>query len=95
METGLQKKNRKEVIFFRFRISHKKTTHSYLLDAKQQPMCHACRPNTLKHILIECTDLAHIIETFYSANDMKELFQNIEIKTVISFLKAMNIYGKK
>ena len=38
--------------------------------------------------------LAHIRETFYSANDMKELFQNIEIKNVMSFLKAINIYRK-
>ena len=31
-----------------------------------------------KHILIECTDLAHI-----SANSMKEGFQNTEINNVI------------
>ena len=44
-------------------------------------MCHACQNKyTVKHILIDCTDLAHIREIFYSANDMKELFQNIEIK---------------
>ena len=44
-------------------------------------MCDACQiKNTVKHIFIECTDLVHIRETFYSANDMKELFQNIEIK---------------
>ena len=33
-------------------------------------------------------------KTLYSANDMKELFQNIEIRNVMSFLKAMNIYRK-
>ena len=44
-------------------------------------MCHVCQTKyTVKHILIECTNLAHKRETFYSANDMKELFQNIEIK---------------
>ena len=32
----------------------------------------------MKHIFIECTDMAHMRETFYSANDMKELFQNIQ-----------------
>ena len=49
---------------------------------------------TVKHILIECIDLAHIRETFYSTNNMKKLFQNIEIKNVMSFLKAINTYGK-
>ena len=58
-------------------------------------MCHACQTKyTVQHILIECTDLPHIRETFYSANDMKELFQDIEIKNVISLLKAIDIYGK-
>ena len=74
---------------------HTRTTHSYLLEAKQQPMCHACQTKyTVKHFLIDCTDLAHIRETFYSANNMKELFQNIEIKNVMSFLEAKNMYGK-
>ena len=43
-------------------------------------MRYACQTKyTMKHILIESTDLAHIRKTFYSANNMKELFQNTEI----------------
>ena len=58
-------------------------------------MCHAYQTKyTMKHIHIECTDLPHMREAFYGANNMKELFQNIEIKNVMSFLKAINIYGK-
>ena len=38
---------------------------------------------TVKYILIECTDLAHMRKTFYSANNMKELSQNTEINNVI------------
>ena len=42
---------------------------------KQQPMCYVCQTKyTVKNILIKCTDLAHIGKTFYSANNMKELF---------------------
>ena len=48
----------------------------------------------MKHILIECTDLAHIRKTFYSANNMKELFQNTEINNVISFLKTVKYIQK-
>ena len=49
---------------------------------------------TMKHILIKCTDLAHIRKTFYSANNMKELFQNTEINNVISILKTVKLYTK-
>ena len=45
-------------------------------------------------LLDEHADLAHIREAFYRAKDMKELFQNIKIKNVMSSLKAINIYGK-
>ena len=58
-------------------------------------MCQVCQTKySVKHILIECTDLAHIRETIYNANDMKKLFQNIEIKNVMPFLEVINIYGK-
>ena len=58
-------------------------------------MCYACQTKyTMNHILIECTDLAHVRKTFYSANNMKELFQNTEINNVISFLKTVKLYTK-
>ena len=68
---------------------------TYLLEAKQHPTGHACETEyTVKHVLIESTDMAHIRETFYSANDMKELFQRIEMKNIMSFLKQW-IYTEK
>ena len=55
-------------------------------------MCYACQTKyTMKHILIKCTDPAHVRKAFYSANNMKELFQNTEINNVISFLKYTKI----
>ena len=58
-------------------------------------MFYACQTKyTIKHILIECTDLAYIRKTFYSANNMKELFQNTEMNNVISFLKTVKLYTK-
>ena len=90
-----RKKRKEEAILSRLRIGHSRTTHSYFLEPKQQPTCHACQTKyTVKHILIECTDLVHIKETFYRANDMKELFQKIEMNNIISFLKAVNLYRK-
>ena len=58
-------------------------------------MCYACPTKyTVKHILNERTDPAHIRKTFYSANNMKELFQKTEINNVISFLKTEVIHKK-
>ena len=58
-------------------------------------MCYAYQTKyTVKHILIECTDQADIRKTFYSANNMKELFQNTEINNVISFVKTVKVYTK-
>ena len=85
-----KKKRKEEVTLSRVWIDHTSITHSYLLEGKQQPMCYACQTKyTMKHILIEYTDLAHIRKTFYNANNMKELFQNTEINNVISFLKTV------
>ena len=87
---SLKEKRKEEIALSRLRISHPRKTHSYLLEGKQQPMCYACQTKyAVKHILIECTNLAHIRKTFYSANNMKELFQNTEINNVISFLKTV------
>ena len=49
-----------QITLSKLRIGHTKITHSYLLKGKQQPMCYSCQTKyTVKHILIECTDLAH------------------------------------
>ena len=57
-------------------------------------MCYAFQTKyTVRHILIECTDLAHIRKTIYSANNMKALFQNTDINNVI-FLKTVKLYTK-
>ena len=37
------RKKQKEVILSKLCTSHIKTTHSCLLEAKQQPKCHACQ----------------------------------------------------
>ena len=71
----------------------KQITHSYLLEGKQQTICDSWQTKyTMKHFIIECTDQAHIRKTLHGANNMKELFQNIEINNVRSFLKTVNLY---
>ena len=58
-------------------------------------MCYACQTvYTIKHVLIECIDLTPTRERFYNASSMKELFKKTEVDAIISFLKAVNLYGK-
>ena len=88
-----QNKRKDEVTLSRFRIGHTRITYSYLHEGKQQPMSYACQIKyTMKHILIEWTDLAHIRKIFKSANSTKEQFQNTEMNNVISFLKIVKLY---
>ena len=85
METKPHKKNRKEEVFLsRFDIDHTRRTL-----IKQQQTRQACQTKyTGKHILIVCTNLAHIREAFHSTNDMKKKFQKRE-NNVMSFIKGM------
>ena len=57
-------------------------------------MFHACLTEyEVKHILIECTVLAHTRQSFYRTNEMKKIFQNTEMNDVMSFLKAEYLRG--
>ena len=95
MEAKLKRKSKREVTLSRLWIGHTRITYSYLLEGKQQPMWYGCQTKyNVKHILIECTDLSRIRKIFYSANNMKELFQNTEINNVISFLITVKLYTK-
>ena len=52
-------------------------------------MCHACQTAyTIKHVFVECIDLAPTREIFYSTSILKELFKKAKVDTIISFLKA-------
>ena len=92
METKLLKKPKRgsHIVQTSYR-SHKENTLLLTWNKAATNIMHARQTKYIvKHILIECTDLAHIRETFYSADDMKELLQNIELRNVMSFLKAVN-----
>ena len=55
---GFRPIRREEVVLSRCRIRHTRITHSYLLKREIQPECVPCQePFTVKHLLIDCTDL--------------------------------------
>ena len=53
-----------------------------------------CYSNCSIWVTYMCMYLAHVRKTFYSANNMKELFQYTEINNVKSFLKTVKLYTK-
>ena len=44
--------------------------------------------------MVECSDFAPIRQRFYIVNNMKELFEDVEVNSVLSFLKAVDLYLK-
>ena len=65
--------NRKEqVVLTRCRIGHGRITHNYLLNNRERLECIPCNSNySLKHVLIDCVDVADVRQTFYNVNNLK------------------------
>ena len=86
---------REEVVLARIRIGHTRLTHSYLLNREEQPFCIGCNQfNTVKHILIDCVDFSQTRNLYFQVNDMAQLFQNIPVDNILSFLKEINLFSK-
>lgn len=88
--------NRKqETVMSRLRIGHTWLTHVYLLKNEDAPFCYACySPYTVRHILIECTDFADIRKKHYVANDMGQLFREVDPCQILEYLKEIKILNK-
>ena len=92
---GFRKSRREEVVLSRLRIGHSYFTHSFLLRGEDPPECIACQePYTIRHILLHCGDLSFIRQRFYQATSLKDLFDRINVNTILSFLKEVNIFTK-
>ena len=77
----------------RLRIGHIRVTHSYLLPGDEHPTCNTCGlPLTVYHILLECPDLQLIRQKYFSVNSLKELFESVDSRFVIDFIKESNSY---
>ena len=61
---GLRTNRREEIILARLRIGHSYITHTYLLKG-EEPQCIPCTaPLTIKHVLVDCVDLAPTRQRF-------------------------------
>ena len=86
---------RGQVIISRLHIGHTRLTHAFILKQETQPQCLTCQTTcTVKHILIECRALAVIRKRFFKVTSLTELFVNVKIDYVLSFLRETGLYEK-
>ena len=88
------RKSRGQVVISQLRIGHTRLTHSFIL--KQEPLqCLAYQTTcTVKHILIECRAFTVIRKQFFKVNSLTDLFENIKIDDILSFLRETELYQK-
>ena len=89
--TGLSR--REEIVITRARIGHSYFSHSFLLKREDMPWCIPCHcPYTVKHVLLECQDLAHI-RVRYLRGDLNEILSS-NLCGLFKFLKEINLLYK-
>ena len=75
---------KEKVIFAPFR-PYKSHTFILLL-CEEQPQCVGCdAPFTVRHFLLECGDFAQVRNNCFHVDNMKQLFQNIHIDSIMTF----------
>ena len=90
-----RKSRREQVVISRLRIGHTRLTHSFILKQEPQPQCLTCQTTCkITHILIECRAFAVIRKQFFKVTSLTELFENVKIDDVLSFLRETGLYEK-
>ena len=90
---GNRKIRREEVVLSRLRIGHTRYTHSFLMKREEPPKCIPCNDIiTVKHILIDCVDLASIRTKYFNQPTLKDLFTNVDVDCILNFIKEVGIY---
>ena len=51
-------------------------------------------PFTVRHILLECDDFAQVRNNCFHVLNMKQLFQDIHIDSIMTFLRQINLFNK-
>ena len=89
----LRKSRREHVIISRLCIGHTKLIHFFILKQEQQPQCLTYQtPCTDKHVHIECKVFALIRKRFFKVNNLTNLFENVNIGDVLTFLRETGLY---
>ena len=78
----------------RARIGHSYFSHSYLLKGEEMPWCIPCHcPYTVKHVLLECHDVAHIRVRYLHGNNLNDILSG-NLGNLFNYLKEINLFYK-
>ena len=90
-----QLSRRDSVILTRLRIGHSALTHNYILSQDDKPFCISCNVDlTIKHILTNCTEFDDTRKKYYKSTNIKHIFDIVNPKKILNFLKEINLYKK-
>ena len=86
---------REEIVLARLRIGHTRVTHSCLLKREERPYCIGCdTPFTVRHFLLDCADFGRERRSLFQVNNLKDLFKDVSVENILSFLKNVNLFSK-
>ena len=86
---------KEDSVLNRLHIGHSYLTHSFILKKEEAPVCAACNVVlTVKHILIECTDLLEIRKKYFEEKSLYSLFRNVIPEVVFDFLREIGVFYK-
>ena len=76
-------------------MSYKSQTFILTTIGEEQPQCVGCEaPFTVRHCLLECGDFAQVRNNYFHVDNMKQLFKDIHIDRIMTFLKEIYIFNK-
>ena len=88
-------KRREEIILANLSIGHTHMTHSCLLKGEELLECIPCNTTlSVKHLLVECTDLAPYRDKYFHAHSLKTLFDTVKLESLFDFLKEVNLFKR-
>ena len=86
-----------QIIFNRCRIGHSRLTHSWLLKGDPIPECVFCAcPLTIKHLLLDCSDLAIVRQQVFNVTffgSLEEIFSQ-PASLITAFIKEAGLLHK-
>ena len=87
---------KEEVVMSRLRLGHSYLTHSYLLKGEPPPECLTCQCRlTIEHVLVECIEYDFFRPIYFGNHvTLKDVFANVSVNAIISFIKRTHLFNK-
>ena len=85
-----------QVKMARPKIGHTRLTHEHRLKGVAEPMCQECNTIlTVEHILLNCKKFENSRKNHLkNVTSMKNVFDNNECKTILNFLREVQLFEK-